>query len=238
MVSKLSESIKMLLNLSKLVVLLVVILFSESFAKKEIKKVSCDYTEFNRKTNTSYFYGNIKIELENGYVLCDKAVYKRSDEELLCESNVYCVLFSTKDNSKLEVRSSYLKYNVAQKIIVFDTNVNALYEQNSAASKENEFRIIKLWSQELILNIAQEQMFAKKDVLVESENNKIVCVTAKYFLKDKILEINNEDIADNNMLEITSGSAKFKFRTCTSKTAKIDISSEKIFLNGSVRIVF
>lgn len=202
--------------------------------QKEVKKIFADYTEFDRRTNTTYFYGNVKVEFVNGYLFCDKAVYNRPKEWLLCESNVYCVMVSTTDNSKLEVRCSKLKYDVLENKINFYDNVETFY---SKPEQSTDFETIKLTSDELQLDFSQELLCATGEVLAETENAKIKCSKALYKLKQGVLLL-NEGLTLPHQITITSLTEKYRFKNCKSNTAKINFNEEQIWLKGNVEIVF
>lgn len=225
----------MLLNHSKLIFLMLIFISTLTFSsEKQIKRILSDYTEFDRKTNTTYFYKNVKVELVNGYLLCDKAVYNRPEEKLFCELNVYCVIVSTMDNSKIEVQSLSMKYDILDGIIKFYNNVETIYNN---FQQPDEFNFIKLKSDELQFDVSQQTILTTGKVLIETENNRIICSKALYKSKDGLLLL-NDGVESGQEVDIVSLTEKYKFKNCKSKTAEINIYKEQILLKGNVEIVF
>jgi len=224
----------MLLHLSKTIFLMLILLSVITAENKEIKKIISDYTEFDRKNNVVNFFGNVKIEYENGWITCDKAIYDQKNGKLNCQTNIFFVYTSTEDY--IEVKSSVLEYDTNQKYLKFFENVSALYKILKEEKNNIDFTNINLTSEDFVVDMNKKYIIAQKNVVAVLQGNKILCDLIEYNYGDNVLKIN--DNITKNQLRLEFMEEKWKIKYCQANTAIVDIDDNKIVLKGKVEIVF
>lgn len=202
--------------------------------KKEIKKIVSDYTEFDRKTNTVNFFGNVYIETTNGKITCQKAMYNEQQKILSCEKNVYYIYISTVDNTIVETNCNFLTYDVGQQKIEFNENVVVNYKSTNTLQNQTQQIVIK--SNKISLFVNQKNLICENNVEISFNENKIFCNTAEYQYDNNILWINRD--IENQQLKIFITTETSEIKTCTAKTAVFYLNENKILLKGAVELVF
>ncbi len=227
----------MLLRHNKFFILLIFICSIISAEEKPVKKIVSQYTEFERKNNNVKFIGDVKVELKDGYILCDKAEYNEKEGKLFCESdkNIYFVYFSTTDNAQIEIKCSYLKYYTNQQHIECEKDVFLIYR--STPSNEKIIEELSVNSQKMFFDIKNKNLICKYNVEISQKGNKIFCEIANYEYEKGTITI-NENLETKQQLKFISTSDDFKIKTCQANTAVIYIYQNKILLKGKVEVVF
>lgn len=206
-------------------------------AEKTIKKITADETEYNRKENIIKFNNNVKVELKNGVIYCDKAVYDEKKVIINCESNVYSVLTSTSDGAIVEVKSSYAKYNGEETVLEFTGEPYVVY-----TSSENEKEQIqtKFFADKIFFNQKSEMVYCEKNVKVITKEGELLCNTAEYSIKTKILNLNSVAETDNtgSRLKFVSTKEDFNIKSFAANTAVMNLEKDTIQLSGKVEIMF
>lgn len=225
----------MLLLRNKLIFVCVLLFFKELFAEKVVKKITSDITEYDRKTNSINFYGNVNIEITNGYILCNKANYKEKDNRIICESEVFFVYVSTSEKADIEIKCSYLDYDTKRQYIEFKENVYAVYKSSYWETSDYDFSRIEVSCRMINLYISDNIMTFQGDVVVSTKDSKIYCDLAEYKYKDKLLTINSQP---NKNIEIISLTDKLKIKSCHARVATLDFDKGTIILKGDVQVLF
>ncbi len=203
--------------------------------QKSFKQISSDITEFDRSKNIVRFFGNVKVNFEDGYILCDKAEYYEIDKKIFCDSNVYTLIVSTKENYSVNIKSYFADYDFDTKIMNFKENVYLEYE---GLLKDNEnINKVKIKCGFLSLDQKEKQIFCKDDVEIFNKENKILCYSAKYMYEQEILFL-NYNFEKEQRVEFTSLNENFKLKYCSAKKAIINIKDDKIYLNGATDLRF
>ncbi len=227
----------MLSQPSKILILFLFVTSTVLAEGKAVKKIVSDYTEFDRKGNNVKFVGNVKVDLSNGYILCDRANYNEKEGNLFCESdtNIYFVYISTADDSQVEVKCSFLKYYINQQQVECEKDVFLVYK--SSNSKERIIDNLNVSSKKMFFDIKNKNLLCKGNVEISQKNNKIFCEVAEYKYEEGIISI-NKGIEIVDQLKFISTSDDFKIKTCQADTAFIDIYQNKILLKGKVEVIF
>lgn len=209
-------------------------LLSES---KPIKKISSDITEYDRIKGISIFYKNVIVDLENGYLICDKAKYEKKNNRFFCESNVYFVFTSTEKNLSLNVKSFYADYDGVNDIFSFKGDVDSwLYD---TTNEDNFVKEVNVKSSYLSFLRPQNSLIFKDNVVVLTKIAKIFCDEAQYFHREKLLKLNintNENL--QNKIKFISLDEKFKLNYCESKECSFNLETQILTLNGNVEVRF
>lgn len=227
----------MLLQPNKIFILIFLVTSIALTEEKVVKKIVSDYTEFDRKNNNVKFVGNVRVDLTNGYILCDKANYNENEGKLFCESdtNIYFVYISTTDNSQVEIKCCFLRYYILQQQVECEKDSFLVYK-----SSQNEGKVIatiNVESQKMFFDIKNKNLLCKENVEINQKNNKIFCEVAEYRYEEGIITI-NMGIENVKQLKFISTSDDFKIKTCQADTAVIDIYQNKVLLKGKVEVVF
>ncbi|MEN3013775.1 MAG: hypothetical protein ABDH23_04065 [Endomicrobiia bacterium] len=215
---------------------LVLFAFNKSiFCEKVIRRIQSDVTEYDRKTNSVNFYGNVKIEIMNGYILCQQAYYKEN-ENIICEKDVYFVYTSTLGPLDVEIKCLYLYYDMKNKQIEFKNNIYAIYKSTSYFdTAEYGFSKAEVKCNYINLDTVSSTMIFKENVVVFTEDTTVFCDFAEYKYKDKFLLVNSDL---DKKIKFESLSEKLRIKTCHAKLATIDFDKQVIILNGKVEIIF
>lgn len=218
-----------LFSLLLLVFLYTKIVFCE---QKNVKKIFSDLTEFNREKNIVKFISNVKAEFENGYILCDKAEYSKTNKTIFCESNVYFVGISTAEDYVIEINSQLAEYNLENKILEFKKNVHAKYK--SLKQQKEISNEMKIKSDFLELIPAKQMILCRDNVEIFTKEDKIFCSSAKYLYEDEILFINEEEKID----KVQFISSRSKMKSCLANKAIINLKEDTIYLKGETEVIF
>lgn len=220
---------------NKLILICFVVFCNIAFCEKVIKKITSDITEYDRKTNSIRFYGNVRIEMINGYILCSKANYKEKEGQIICENNVYFVYTSTSEKADIEVKCFYLYYDIKKEYLEFKDNVYAVYKSTNWEVSEYDFSKIEVKCKTVNLYNLDNVIVFKDEVLISTKDNNIVCDMAEYKYKEKLLTINSHP---NKNIEIISLTDKLKMKSCYAKIATLDFEKSTIILKGDVQVFF
>jgi len=232
---KISKYSKMLLHLDKKIFLLL-LLFNNFVlcGQKPIKKITADLTEFDRIKNNIKFYGNVKVEIDNGYVLCNKAEYVEKEEKVFFDSNVYFVGISTKDNLKIDIKAQFGFWDAKNKILKFEKDVVAMCK--SLYNNGDLMKEVTITSNILLFDYFNQTISCKDNVEIFSQDTKILCSTAKYFYNEGTIFINDEETTDK--MRFLSLKENLKLKSCESKKAVLNLKESKIILSGSIEAIF
>lgn len=225
----------MSLQRSKLIFIYFFVFSNVLFCEKVIKKITSDITEYDRKTNSINFYGNVKIETTNGFILCNKANYKEKENRIICENEVYFVYTSTSEKAEIEVKCSYLYYDTKKEYLEFKENVYAIYNSTHWETSDYDFSRIEVKCEIINLYNLDNLMIFKDEVIVSTKDSRIFCDIAEYKYKDKLLTISSQS---NKSIEILSLTEKLKMKSCYAKIATLDFDKGTILLKGAVEVIF
>ncbi|MFQ3675067.1 MAG: hypothetical protein SNJ64_00815 [Endomicrobiia bacterium] len=201
--------------------------------QQQIKKIVADITEYNRKDRLIKFSNNVKIELKNGKIFCDRAVYNENNKNISCESNVYAIMVSTEDNSSIEIFSSFARYRQAEMELEFYGDPYAVYKSSDGVQKN----ILK--ANKFLLEEKKDKIVCKENVWLKNSDGEIFCNIAEYFISEKIIYMNYVPlVAPNNKVIFNSKKEKLNIKTFSSNNAVFYINENKVQLNGDVEIIF
>lgn len=201
--------------------------------QQQIKKIVADITEYSRKDRLIKFSSNVKIELKNGKIFCDRAVYNESDKIINCESNVYAIMISTKDSSSIEIFSDFAEYRQIDMELEFYGKSYSIYK-SSDGKQQNELKADKF-----LLEEKKDKIVCKKNVWLKNFDGEIFCDIAEYFISEKKIYMNHIPSAVlNNKVIFNSKKESLNIKTFSSNNAVFDINKNKIQLNGNVEIIF
>ncbi len=217
-------------------ILLLLILFQKNFAdEKIIKKIVSDEVEYNRKDKTTKFSGKVKVELIYGTINCQRAVYDEKNYIINCESQVYAVLFSTKDNTVVEIKSEFAKFNEIERILEFSGNPYVIYTSTDITKQA------KLYCEKIVFNEKTSVMLCEKNVSFITQDGQLYCETAQYDLNTKELFLNH-NLGDQNIssakIKFVSTNEEYNIKSFVSTTGKINFQQDTILLSGKVEVVF
>lgn len=204
-----------------------------------VKKITSDIVEFDRKNNKTKFLYNVKVETREGFIICDSAEYDKINNKLLCESNVVFT-YTASEKYKLEIRCSYLNYDIDQQIVEFCKNVYVIYkpseQQNETVTTEMKNEI-NIQADNVIFNQLDKSIVCKNNVVLTTADNKIFCYVIKYDYEEGIININDMSDVKEQILFILNPQ-KYKIKTCKANNAVVDYNKQKIWLKGKVEVVF
>ncbi len=198
--------------------------------EKIIKKIFAENTEYDRKNNLINFYGNVKIELKNGYITCENSTYYKKIETVKCKDNVYTFIKST--NSIIEVRSSYAEYDAVYEKAIYTGSPYIVY---TSSDKKME-----VYSDKILFDEPQNIIFCEGKITISAEEGKFFCKTIKYIL-DKELFLVNYDLIEGiipSELHFVSSKRNFKLNWCKAKYGTLDLKNNILELYGNVEMEF
>ncbi|MCX7956686.1 MAG: hypothetical protein N2643_02170 [Endomicrobia bacterium] len=219
---------------SSLIIFIIVLLNNNLFCEKVIKKIEADITEYDRKTNSANFYGNVKVNITNGYIFCDKALYKEKENKIICEKNVYFVYKSTSDGADIEVKSSYLEYDTKNQYAEFKNDIYVVYKSTLYTS-DYDFSKVDIKCGIISLYDNDKTMIFKENVVISTKDSNIFCDVAEYKYGESLLNVNS--IGEKN-IKFVSLTYKLKMKSCQAKLAIVDFKKEIIILKGKVELIF
>ena len=202
-------------------------------AQKQVKRIVADVTEYTRKDGLIKFSNNVKIDLENGKIYCERAIYNEISKVINCESNVYAIIVSTEDSSTIEIFSDFARYSQVDRELEFYGQAYAIYK-SSDGLQQNELKANKIFLEE-----KKDKIVCKENVWIKNLDGEIFCDIAEYFISEKIIYINHiPSSVSKNKLIFNSKKESLNIKTFSSNNAVFDINRNKVQLNGNVEIIF
>ncbi|MCX7910670.1 MAG: hypothetical protein N2505_03725 [Endomicrobia bacterium] len=219
---------------SSFVIFIFVLLNNNLFCEKVIRKIEADVTEYDRKTNSTNFYGNVKIDITNGYIFCDKALYKEKENKIICEKNVYFVYKSTSEIAEIEVKSSYLEYNIKNQSAEFKNDIYVVCRSTLYVS-DYDFSNVDIRCGIINLYNNDKTMIFKENVVISTKDSNIFCDIAEYKYGENLLNVNS---VEEKRIKFISLTDKLKMKSCQANLAIVDFKKEIIILKGKVELIF
>lgn len=219
---------------SSFVIFIFVLLNNNLFCEKVIRKIEADVTEYDRKTNSTNFYGNVKIDITNGYIFCDKALYKEKEDKIICEKNVYFVYKSTSEIAEIEVKSSYLEYNIKNQSAEFKNDIYVVCRSTLYVS-DYDFSNVDIRCGIINLYNNDKTMIFKENVVISTKDSNIFCDIAEYKYGENLLNVNS---VEEKRIKFISLTDKLKMKSCQANLAIVDFKKEIIILKGKVELIF
>lgn len=201
------------------------------FSQQQVKKIVSRETEYDTSNKIIKFFDNVKIEIKDGYVLCNEAIYYEKEKNIYCEGDVYALLVSTEDDTTVEIFSNTAEYSSLKMEVVFKGNPRIVYK-----SKKTNMQNIKLSSDEVLLDEKNSIIVCKNNVVVENVDGKIFCDIARYDSKEKMIYLNESDEVEK-VVKFYSLNPETKVKRFVSKRAICDVNKEKFFLYSVVEMV-
>ncbi|MCS7230616.1 MAG: LptA/OstA family protein [Elusimicrobiota bacterium] len=219
---------------SSFVIFIFVLLNNNLFCEKVIRKIEADVTEYDRKTNSTNFYGNVKIDITNGYIFCDKALYKEKENKIICEKNVYFVYKSTSEIAEIKVKSSYLEYNIKNQSAEFKNDIYVVCRSTLYVS-DYDFSNVDIRCGIINLYNNDKTMIFKENVVISTKDSNIFCDIAEYKYGENLLNVNS---VEEKRIKFISLTDKLKMKSCQANLAIVDFKKEIIILKGKVELIF
>ncbi|MFN3551004.1 MAG: hypothetical protein ACK4WJ_04275 [Endomicrobiia bacterium] len=229
-----NRRIKNFLRLCITILFFINILFCK---QKSFQQISSDITEFDRVKNIVKFFGNVRVNIEDGYIMCDEAEYDEINKKIFCNSNVYAVVVSTKENYSFNIKSYFADYDFYNKIINFKKNVYLEYENFSKTNVNEEINKIKIKCDLLNLQQKDKQIFCKGNIEIFTQQNMILCSSAKYMYDEKMLFL-DDDFEKGEKVKFVSLDENLKLKSCSAKKVVVNIKDDKIYLYGETELRF
>lgn len=122
------------------------------------QNITADYLHYDRASKTSYFIGNVKMELNGGYITSDKAIHNKKNGKILFKGNVKMEL---KRKYQISYLSGEMIYETdTEKMVLNDVNQFELFIPSN---------LIKIKSKNIELELKDYKVKTRWDTKIECE---------------------------------------------------------------------